>query len=561
MSFPGAGPSGGHAGTGGLTFNPPPGWPRPPADWVPPEGWQPDPDWPPAPDGWSFWVPEGGASGAPATAGPAEPDDDEIRVSLGGQSLTLQPGQEIRIGRSPENDIVVADPAVSRQHGVVRRGLGGWEFAQAAAPTFLNGQQVSQVTVNQSLDLALGSLNGPRLTLAPAEGTRPLVQRPPTERAAPRQATAPDPGWRPAGASAGAAAGGAPNWTPQPQQAAYPPPSWGNPSWGAPPAWSGAPVHPPGAPGDDRGNGLRILFPLHSWLHNSGWRQGLRLGVIFYALLPLIFLTVLNSSTSLSAPGWAYSLYVAPLWLIGFWMLIRPPDRPGKQEFLIAGAIVVWTYIWLNTVTITINDALPIANGSIGPLSALVIGLNEETTKALPVLLAGLILLKVRKVKLDVRMWMIFGTIAGLTFGVTEQAVYTSTDIVLIAQAHSSNAAVQATLAFAERVFVDGFQHAVWAGISGFFMGLAINYRKRRFQLIVIGIGTPALLHAANDWLSSTSPVIWIAIQAASLLLFLGYTMTAASIESTVRRSNVFRGQSMIMEAIHLPDSPQPPRQ
>ena len=101
----------------------------------------------------------------------------------------------------------------------------------------------------------------------------------------------------------------------------------------------------------------------------------------------------------------------------------------------------------------------------------------------------------------------------------------------------------------------------MWAGISGFFMGLAINYRKRRFQLIVIGIGTPALLHAANDWLASTSPIIWIAIQAASLLLFLGYTMTAASIEDTVRRSNVFRGQSMILEAIHLPDSPRPPRQ
>ena len=265
--------------------------------------------------------------------------------------------------------------------------------------------------MNQSLDLALGSLNGPALALAPAEGTRPLLQRPPTERVAPQQATAPDPGWRPVGASAG----GAPNWAPQPQQAAYPPPAWGAaPAWGGTAGWGGAPVHPPGAPGDDRGNGLRILFPLHSWLHNSGWRQGLRLGVIVYALLPLIFLTVLNSSTSLSAPGWAYSLYVAPLWLIGFWMLIRPPDRPGRREIVIAVAIIVWTYVWLNTVTITINDALPITNGQIGPLSALVIGLNEETTKALPVLLAGLILLKVRKVKLDVRMWMIFGTIAGL---------------------------------------------------------------------------------------------------------------------------------------------------
>jgi RsiW-degrading membrane proteinase PrsW (M82 family) len=528
-----------------MTFNPAPGWPRPPADWVPPEGWQPDPAWPPAPEGWNFWVP---AHGAPAAADPAGSDGAEIRASLGGQSLTIRPGQEIRVGRSPENDIVVQDPAVSRHHGVVRHGPRGWEFAQAgAAPTFVNGEQVSQVTVDRTLELALGTPAGPRLTLEQAE------------RAAPRQAPAPDPSWRPVGGTAVAAAVGAPNWAPQPQpgpqQGGYPPQSWG-----APPAWGTLPVRPPGAPGDDFGNALRILFPVQSWLHNSGWRQGLRLGVIIYALLPLIFLTVLNSSTSLSAPGWAYSLYVAPLWLMGFWMLIRPPDRPGRREILIAAAIVVWTLIWLNTVTIAINDALPIRNG-IGLLQALVIGLNEETTKALPVLLAGLILLKARKVKLDVRMWMIYGTIAGLTFGVTEQAIYTSFDIhaLLIAGANSNNTAVQATLAFAERVFVDGFQHAVWAGISGFFMGLAINYRKRRVQLIVIGIVTPALLHAANDWLSSTSPWIWIAIQAASLLLFLGYTMTAAAIEDTVRHSNVFRGQSMIMEAVRLPN--QPPHQ
>src|SRR5260221_5152237 len=98
MSIPGAGPSGGHAGTAGLRFNPAPGWPRPPEGWVPPEGWQPDPAWPPAPEGWSFWVP---APGAPA---------GEVRVLLAGQSFTIRPGQEIRIGRSPENDIVVSDP-------------------------------------------------------------------------------------------------------------------------------------------------------------------------------------------------------------------------------------------------------------------------------------------------------------------------------------------------------------------------------------------------------------------------------------------------------------------
>jgi hypothetical protein len=40
----------------GLVFNPPPGWPKPPAGWVPPRGWTPDPDWPSPPEGWQLWI-------------------------------------------------------------------------------------------------------------------------------------------------------------------------------------------------------------------------------------------------------------------------------------------------------------------------------------------------------------------------------------------------------------------------------------------------------------------------------------------------------------------------
>lgn len=46
----------------GLTFNPPPGWPKPPASWVPPVGWVPDPGWPEPPAGWVLWLPSEGAS-------------------------------------------------------------------------------------------------------------------------------------------------------------------------------------------------------------------------------------------------------------------------------------------------------------------------------------------------------------------------------------------------------------------------------------------------------------------------------------------------------------------
>ncbi len=305
----------------------------------------------------------------------------------------------------------------------------------------------------------------------------------------------------------------------------------------------------------ERGSFLETLVPVKSWLHDKSWRQGLRLLIIPYALLPLLFLQIFSTATSLTTPGWAYSIYVAPLWLIAFWYLIRPP-KWGRIEIWIAVGITIWEYIWLHAVTININDAL-----GAGPLSfpkALVVGYNEETSKAIPVLVAALLLLWLRKQKLDPRTWMLMGTVAGLTFGIIEQSLYTPAAIVAVHSAHNIPQADSGALDFAFRVFVDGFQHAVWAGVSGFFVGMAVNYRKRRIPLLLLGISIPAILHALNDWTLTIFSTVWFTvfvIQGLSLLLFLGYTLSAADIERRVRRNPAFRGQSIMMERFTQPES------
>jgi len=537
----------------GSGSNTPPGWPA--------QGRQRDQARPAVQPG-QGGPPEQGAQPGPGFAPPTRADlaggDLRLTLSLDGKDRTVRPGQTVRIGRSPDNDLVTSAPTVSRQHAVISWGAEGWEFANTgSAATFHNGRQVTRMIVDRPLDLVLGSADGPVLRLAPPV---PAAGRGPAGYATD--------GYQPAAGAAGAGypppAGGA-GYLPPAGGAGYPPPAGGAgypPPVGYPPAVGSSWDAPPGALGGESGLGtaLRILFPIQSWLHDPGWRQGLRLLVIAYALLPLIFLALLSSSNDLSSPGWAYSLYVAPLWSMGFWMLIRP-GRVGKREIWVAAGIVVWTLVWINVVTIHVNAALHIS-GSIKFVPALVIGVNEEATKALPVLLAGLFLLYYRKVKLDVRMWMFLGTVAGLTFGIAEQAFYTSTDIVGIHEAQSNNEAVTGALAFAERIFVDGFQHAVWAGIAGFFIGMALNYGRRRVQLVILGVAVPAVLHALNDFLASSSVWLVILIQAASLLLFLGYTLSAASIEQRVRETPLFRGQSMMMEAIVDPDRPpgSPPR-
>ncbi len=58
-----------------MQFNPPPGWPRPPAGWVPPAGWNPDPAWPPIPEGWQLWLSDEGGEPSDAPAPPIAPHD------------------------------------------------------------------------------------------------------------------------------------------------------------------------------------------------------------------------------------------------------------------------------------------------------------------------------------------------------------------------------------------------------------------------------------------------------------------------------------------------------
>ena len=473
---------------------------------------------------------------------------NELQVSWDGQRHSFEQGQTVRIGRSTDNEVVVSDPTVSRQHAQLAWGPDGWVFeGLGRAGTFLRGGAVTRLVVGEPVELSLASPLGPVVRLEPSQ---------PADRAA-------SPGSATSVLPADPATPALPS-TPAGPAAPSPPADWGA---GAPPPAApagqagpfstaampriGAPVRLGAAAEarDELASAVQILVPVRSWLTDPGWRQGLRLLVIAYALLPLIFLALFASSGNLTTPGWAYSLYIAPLWGVAFWLLIRPPEPYGQRELLIGLCIVIWVMIWMSVVTVNINSSL----NPKSLLGALLVGFNEEITKALPILVAALLLLRLRAVKLDVRMWMFLGTIAGLTFGVREASQYTTVAIEHIAAAalsHSANAAVIGALSFAYRVFVDGFQHAIWAGVSAFFIGIAVNYPRRRVQLIVFGVTIAAVLHALNDWYLSNfaSPWPWILLQAFSLLLFLGYTMSAASIERKVRRTPLFRGESMIMD-------------
>ena len=300
MTYPDSTPQAADADGAAWAFNPPPGWPAVPAGWQPPPGWQPDPSWPAAPADWEYWRP---APLAPAPEGAATAG--ELRLLVDGRSYVFQPGQPVRIGRAPDNDVTVSDPTVSRQHARLVWADGGWIFEGIGqAATWLHGQPVTRVAVTGPLDLALGSAQGPvlRVEVPPAPGQR------------------------------------------------------ATPAFGLPPRHGDhGPGHAAVHPTDELAEAIHILFPLRSWLHTSGLLRGLRLLVIVYALLPLVFLAAFASARSLTTPGWAYSLYIAPLWAIGFWQLIRP-GRIRPLEVWVAVGIIAWVLVWINLVTVHVNQ-------------------------------------------------------------------------------------------------------------------------------------------------------------------------------------------------------------
>jgi RsiW-degrading membrane proteinase PrsW (M82 family) len=457
----------------------------------------------------------------------------DLRITFAGQTFTFEPGQTIRIGRSPDNSVVVSDPIVSRDHARIRWQPDGWILDDLGkGRTFVGGLPIASVSVQQPLDVHLATPLGPGLRIELSGATEPAD--PDDQKSQP-------------------AAEPAANGKQRHPSAVHREELWrGDISdTHSSPAYQHLPAHHARLdfPGGDFATAVHILVPIRSWLKDPGWKQGSRLLVIAYGLLPSLFVVLFSATRDLSAPGWAYSLAIAPLWAVAFWVLIRP-GHITKLIGWLALAIVAGVMVLLPTVTLPWEGALDRTDDLHNLLPWIYgVGFAEEVTKAIPILVAALFLRWIWKITLDVRVWMFLGTIAGLAFGVRESVLYTSS--YLMQGNHRAGMAVPLILTFAQRVFVDGFQHAVWAGIAAFFIGMGVNYRRRRIPLILFGITLPAVMHGLNDWTTQlASHWLWIVMEAISLLLFIGYTMSAASIERQVRDTPLFRGDSMIMGAV-----------
>jgi hypothetical protein len=124
-------------------FNPPPGWPAPPAGWSPPPGWQPDPAWPAPPPGWPLWVEEPQVPPVPqGSQSPGRPLAlADARWTIGGAAAIFLGSFLPWISNADNGDFTVhingGAQATSAIFGLIAAGLGAAIYTKSARGAFV----------------------------------------------------------------------------------------------------------------------------------------------------------------------------------------------------------------------------------------------------------------------------------------------------------------------------------------------------------------------------------------------------------------------------------------
>jgi pSer/pThr/pTyr-binding forkhead associated (FHA) protein len=92
---------------------------------------------------------------------PADPIGGPDRDEPVDVTLLRAPAGRLRIGRQPDNDMVLDDPLISRRHAEVRRTPQGWQLVDlnSSNGTFVNGRRVSSAVLAPGDVIGLGHGN------------------------------------------------------------------------------------------------------------------------------------------------------------------------------------------------------------------------------------------------------------------------------------------------------------------------------------------------------------------------------------------------------------------
>jgi len=173
---------------------------------------------------------------------------------------------------------------------------------------------------------------------------------------------------------------------------------------------------------------------------------------------------------------------------------------------------------------IALEDALHSSTSNLFA-SIVTIGLPEELAKAIPVVAIAL----VARRRLAPADYLFLGAVSGLVFGASEAQHYLASGVGV-----GSNPTVDlvTTLQYIWRFPTDPISHACWAGLTGYFIGLAFTGQYRWYRGW-IGLAMASVLHGLNDWSVINGHSAWVVIVVVSALLFLTYAKAGSADAAT----------------------------
>jgi RsiW-degrading membrane proteinase PrsW (M82 family) len=265
------------------------------------------------------------------------------------------------------------------------------------------------------------------------------------------------------------------------------------------------------------------LVPLRHWARDPALRSWPVLLLVALVCVPPIALVMLNDPTpaKIRDIAWIFAVYFAVAWLLLLGVIVRPQHVSRAMLAAIAVVGVVTqapTAIFLET---------KLHAGTSSLLDIFTIGLPEELAKAIPIVVVAWIWRRYWHTQTP-RDYLFLGAVSGLVFGAAE-VVHYFTDVLGSISGHATGLDLQTlTIQYIWRFLTDPIDHACWAGITGYFIGLAITSPHREYWIGLIGIGIAAVLHGLNDWNPINSHPAWVLITLISVLLFLGYARAGA---------------------------------
>ncbi len=249
-------------------------------------------------------------------------------------------------------------------------------------------------------------------------------------------------------------------------------------------------------------------------------------------ILPLAVLTIFSGSALIEY--WGLEFYFTLFWA-GFFVAVYRTEGVRVQialaTFFFTGIIGMGALFLVLGLGLEALRAPLLGSQSIliaAPAFILFVGLFEEATKAAALFVMGRFLGTLP----PLRVFVFYGLISGLSFGVYEGIKYQTELNVMALQETGDVASYYLTNVL--RLTSLPFLHAVWTAIAAFLIWFGFRFPKRRLGFFTLAIAIPAVLHGLYDALSRFEPLWALLVAALSIAILSVYIASADDLQRDI---------------------------